>query len=139
MAKKNLLPTLHRETAWLINIFQNSRTVLKFSHCTTHFQHHRPHRHPTLTSASLPTVGVPHPSKEDRIIHLKKKKNTLSAYKKNCANSNPLPISTSLYCRNTEIFFFFKASALWADAFYKSKCPSVRVFVCPCVCVSVHF
>ena len=24
---------------------------------------------------------------------------------------------------------FFKASALWADAFYKSKCPSV----CPCV------
>ena len=29
----------------------------------------------------------------------------------------------------------FKASALWADAFYKSKCPSVRVSVC----VSVHF
>ena len=27
----------------------------------------------------------------------------------------------------------FKASALWADAFYKSKCPSV----CPCVCLSV--
>ena len=27
----------------------------------------------------------------------------------------------------------FKASALWADAFYKSKCPSVRVSVCPCV------
>ena len=24
----------------------------------------------------------------------------------------------------------FKASALWADAFYKSKCPSVCVFVC---------
>ena len=31
----------------------------------------------------------------------------------------------------------FKASALWADAFYKSKCPSVRVSVCPCVRVSV--
>ena len=30
-------------------------------------------------------------------------------------------------------FVIFKASALWADAFYKSKCPSV----CPCVCVSV--
>ena len=29
----------------------------------------------------------------------------------------------------------FKASALWADAFYKSKCPSVRV----CVRVYVHF
>ena len=29
----------------------------------------------------------------------------------------------------------FKASALWADAFYKSKCP----YVCVCVCVSVHF
>ena len=27
----------------------------------------------------------------------------------------------------------FKASALWADAFYKSKCP----YVCVCVCVSV--
>ena len=31
----------------------------------------------------------------------------------------------------------FKASALWADAFYKSKCPSVRVSVCPSVCPSV--
>ena len=29
----------------------------------------------------------------------------------------------------------FKASVLWADAFYKSKCPSVR----PPVCLSVHF
>ena len=29
----------------------------------------------------------------------------------------------------------FKASALWADAFYKSKCPSV----CVCVRLSVHF
>ena len=33
----------------------------------------------------------------------------------------------------------FKASALWADAFYKSKCPSVcpcvRVSVCPSVCL----
>ena len=27
----------------------------------------------------------------------------------------------------------FKASALWADAFYKSICQSVRVSVCPCV------
>ena len=30
-------------------------------------------------------------------------------------------------------YLFFKASALWADAFYKSKCPSV----CPCVCLFV--
>ena len=29
----------------------------------------------------------------------------------------------------------FKASALWADAFYKSKCP----YVCVSVCLSVHF
>ena len=29
----------------------------------------------------------------------------------------------------------FKASALWADAFYKSKCP----YVCLFVCLSVHF
>ena len=27
----------------------------------------------------------------------------------------------------------FKASALWADAFYKSKCPYVCLFVCVCV------
>ena len=31
----------------------------------------------------------------------------------------------------------FKASALWADAFYKSKCPSVCLCVCLCVCLSV--
>ena len=29
----------------------------------------------------------------------------------------------------------FKASALWADAFYKSKCPSVCLSVCVSVCV----
>ena len=33
----------------------------------------------------------------------------------------------------------FKASALWADAFYKSICPSVCLSVCPSVCPSVHF
>ena len=27
----------------------------------------------------------------------------------------------------------FKATALWPDAFYKSKCPSVRLSVCLCV------
>ena len=30
---------------------------------------------------------------------------------------------------------FFKASTLWADAFYKSKCPSVR----PCVCSLLRY
>ena len=33
----------------------------------------------------------------------------------------------------------FKASALWADAFYKSKCPYVCLCVCVSVCLSVHF
>ena len=33
----------------------------------------------------------------------------------------------------------FKASALWADALYKSICPSVCTSVRLCVCVSVHF
>ena len=37
----------------------------------------------------------------------------------------------------------FKASALWADAFYKSKCPSVRLSVCPtvrlCVCSLLRY
>ena len=29
----------------------------------------------------------------------------------------------------------FKASALWADAFYKSKCPYICLFVCLSVCL----
>ena len=43
---------------------------------------------------------------------------------------------SALYCM-LYLSNFFKASALWADAFYKSKCPSVCVFVCPSVCLSV--
>ena len=45
--------------------------------------------------------------------------------------------------QNFSSFFFFfhfslfKTSALLADAFYKSKCPSICVSVCPCVRVSV--
>ena len=52
-------------------------------------------------------------------------------------NEKPIPLT----CGNfNEIAWplegpLFKASAPWADAFYKSKCPSVRVSVCP----SVHF
>ena len=34
---------------------------------------------------------------------------------------------------------FFKASALWADAFYKSKCPSVCPSVCPFVCSLLRY
>ena len=33
----------------------------------------------------------------------------------------------------------FKASALWANAFYKLICPYVCLFVCLSVCLSVHF
>ena len=33
-----------------------------------------------------------------------------------------------------EVILVFKASALWADAFYKSKCPYVCLFVCLSVC-----
>ena len=34
---------------------------------------------------------------------------------------------------------FFKASTLWADAFYKSKCPSVCLSVRPCVCSLLRY
>ena len=34
-----------------------------------------------------------------------------------------------------EVILVFKASALWADAFYKSKCPYVCLFVCVCVLI----
>ena len=33
----------------------------------------------------------------------------------------------------------FKASALWADAFYKSICPSVCLFVRPYVCSLLRY
>ena len=33
----------------------------------------------------------------------------------------------------------FKASALWADAFYKSKCPSVCLSVCVFVCSLLRY
>ena len=33
----------------------------------------------------------------------------------------------------------FKASALWADAFYKSKCPSACVSVCLSVCSLLRY
>ena len=39
----------------------------------------------------------------------------------------------------SQLILVFKASALWADAFYKSKCPSVCGSVCLCVRLSVHF
>ena len=34
------------------------------------------------------------------------------------------------YMKHYSNLKIFKASALWADAFYKSKCPSVCMFVC---------
>ena len=42
------------------------------------------------------------------------------------------------FCFACVTFILFKASALWADAFYKSKCPSVYVSVRVSVCVSVR-
>ena len=38
-----------------------------------------------------------------------------------------------------DISKFFKASALWAYAFYKSKCPSVCPSVCLCVCSLLRY
>ena len=38
-----------------------------------------------------------------------------------------------------EVILVFKASALWADAFYKSKCPYVCLFVCVCVCSLLRY
>ena len=35
--------------------------------------------------------------------------------------------------------WIFKASALWADAFYKSKCPSVCLSVCLSVCSPLRY
>ena len=50
-----------------------------------------------------------------------------------------IPYNRNLLCLLHEALswarIIFKASALWADAFYKSICPYVRVYVC----VFVHF
>ena len=40
-------------------------------------------------------------------------------------------------CHACPVYQIFKASALWADAFYKSICPSVCLSVRPYVCLSV--
>ena len=57
------------------------------------------------------------------------------------------PLAESHLESSLVVFFFFnsdvnrvvvfKASALWADAFYKSKCPYVFLCVCVSVCLSV--
>ena len=50
-----------------------------------------------------------------------------------------LPSFYSSITLNNTFKRIFKASALWADAFYKSKCPSVCLSVRPSVCLCVHF
>ena len=40
-----------------------------------------------------------------------------------------------IYTKVADHTTIFKASALWADAFYKSKCPSVCLCVRLCVCL----
>ena len=48
--------------------------------------------------------------------------------------SGSIPIGRESRCLRCAGFLFFKASPLWADAFFKSKCQ------CVCsVCPSVHF
>ena len=37
------------------------------------------------------------------------------------------------------VWVIFKASALWADAFYKSKCPYICLFVCLSVCSLLRY
>ena len=41
------------------------------------------------------------------------------------------------WLRHVQLFIVFKASALWADAFYKAKWPSVCLWVCRSVCLCV--
>ena len=57
----------------------------------------------------------------------------------------PMPLSSDLPSANTDFpckggmfCHLFKASALWADAFYKLICPSVCLFVCLSACLSVR-
>ena len=59
-----------------------------------------------------------------------------------CLCSTPPCQVSGVRCQVSHVRFdIFKAWALWADAFYKSKCPSVclsvRLCVCPSVCLPV--
>ena len=50
-----------------------------------------------------------------------------------CVHCKNMYVSESAlikYYLNNFFWYIFKASALWADAFYKSKCPSVCLSVC---------
>ena len=44
-----------------------------------------------------------------------------------------------IYLKNWEALEIFKTSALWADAFYKSKCPSVCLSVRLSVCSLLRY
>ena len=44
-----------------------------------------------------------------------------------------------IYLKEWEALEIFKASALWADAFYKSKCPSVCLSVRLSVCSLLRY
>ena len=48
-----------------------------------------------------------------------------------------LAVLLSKHFERFPVYEIFKASALWADAFYKSKCPSVCLSVCLSLCLSV--
>ena len=50
-----------------------------------------------------------------------------------------LPILNQYQLILPYLLMIFKASALWANAFYKSKCPSVCLSVCPCVCSLLRY
>ena len=59
----------------------------------------------------------------------------LSFFRPDLSYSNPIILS---YFSNLS-YPIFKASALWANAFYKSKCPYVCLCVCVCVCSLLRY
>ena len=59
-----------------------------------------------------------------------------------CGNKNTLSRrSTKFWSQGVSqiLFFIFKASVLWVDAFYKSICPYVCLCVCLCVCSLLRY
>ena len=90
------------------------------------------HHSPNLTcskGADLPVAALPF---QWYLYRLQSQQNESAVNR-----AHPL-LKLELHGRTSEATLsFFKASALWADAFYKSKCPSVCPSVCQCVCVCV--
>ena len=97
---------------------------------------------PVLTvwsALALWLFGWGHHLQSEHVGEEERKRTVLASSRKRADILYPLKLKsivlvfTKLVC----VISIFKASALWADAFYMAKCQYVCLFVCLSVCLSV--